>query len=60
MKKMITLYADEGKVLTNGTVYGSTIQLAEGLNGEDFFEITEAEHKEILKKEELEAQKNII
>ena len=56
MRKMITLYADEGKVLTNGKIYGSTISLAEGLNGEDFFEITEAEHKEILKKEELEAQ----
>ena len=60
MKKMVTLYADEGKVLTNGKIYGSTISLAEGLNGEDFFEITEAEHKEILKKEEFEAQKNII
>lgn len=60
MKKMVTLYADEGKVLTNGKIYGSTISLAEGLNGEDFFEITEAEHKEILKQEEFEAQKNII
>ena len=56
MKKMVTLYADEGKVLTNGKIYGSTISLAEGLNGEDFYEITEAAHKEILKKEELEAQ----
>ena len=45
MKKMITLYADEGKVLTNGTSYGTTISLAEGLNGDDFFEITEEEYK---------------
>ena len=51
MKKMVTLYADEGKVLTNGTIYGSTISLAEGLNGEDFYEITEEEYETLLKEQ---------
>ena len=49
MKKMITLYADEGKVLTNGEIYGTVISLAEGLDDAGFYEITEAEHEEILK-----------
>lgn len=49
MKKMITLYADEGKVLTNGEIYGTTISLATGLDETGFYEITEAEHNEIVK-----------
>ena len=53
MKKMITLYADEGKVLTNGTIYGSTISLAEGLNGDDFYEITEEEYENIQNEENM-------
>lgn len=51
MKKMITLYADEGKVLTNGKIYGSTISLAEGLNGDDFYEITEEEYETLLREQ---------
>ena len=51
MKTMITIYADEGKVLTNGEVYGTTISLAEGETAEGFREITKAEHDEILQKE---------
>ena len=51
MKTMVTIYADEGKVLTNGEVYGTTISLAEGETAEDFYEITKAEHNEILQKE---------
>ena len=51
MKVMTTIYADEGKVLTNGEIYGTTISLAEGLSESEFYEITEVEYEEILAKE---------
>lgn len=51
MKIMTTIYADEGKVLTNGEIYGTTISLAEGLSEAEFYEITEVEYEEILAKE---------
>lgn len=54
MKKMITLYADEGKVLTNGEVYGTTISLAEGIDGSEFYEITEAEYEKAMEEQECE------
>lgn len=50
MKIMTTLYADEGKVITNGTDYGTTISLAEGVTASDYKEITVEEYKEILDK----------
>lgn len=42
------IYADEGKVLTNGETYGTQIFLAEGLNEKDFYEISQEEYEEIL------------
>ena len=51
MKKMITIYADEGKMLTNGEVYGTTVHLAENDDGADFYEITQEQYDEILRKE---------
>ncbi|MBR5155951.1 MAG: hypothetical protein IKW62_05680 [Clostridia bacterium] len=52
MKTRIVLYADEGKVLTNGEIYGKQIYLAEGLAEDGFYEITDAEYQDILKKAE--------
>lgn len=46
------LYAAEGKVLTDGEVYGKIIYLAEGVSEDSFYEITEEEYAEILKAEE--------
>lgn len=52
MKIRKTIYADEGKILTNGDIYGRVIFLAAGLSEEDFHEIPEAEYEEILRKQE--------
>ena len=41
------LIADEGKILTDGVVYGRTIYLAKNRSPEEFHEITEAEYEEI-------------
>lgn len=51
MKKRIVITADEGKVLTDGEIYGKSIFLAEGASSNDFHEITEEEYKRILAKE---------
>lgn len=51
MKQRIVLYAEEGKVLTNGKEYGKVIYLAEGASSWDYYEITDAEYEEILAKE---------
>lgn len=56
MKKMITLYADGGKILTDGNVYGTTISLAEGETAENFREIAREEYDKML--EESGAQQN--
>ena len=39
--------ADEGKILTDGEVYGRVIYLAKGRSADEFYEITEAEYEEI-------------
>lgn len=51
MKTRMILYADEGKVLTDGEIYGRQIFLSDDRNAEDFSEITEAEYNEILEAE---------
>ena len=48
----IMLKADEGKVLTNGEVYGKVIVLGNGDVAENYREITQEEYICILKEEE--------
>ena len=51
MKSMITLYADEGMILTDGENYGTTMQLAEGRTADDIHEISMEEYDNILEAE---------
>lgn len=53
MRKMITIYADEGKVLTDGEIYGTTISLAEGEQAESFYEIDKEEYDKMLEEKEV-------
>lgn len=48
----IMLIADEGKVLTNGEVYGKHIALGNGDKPENYYEITETEYESHLSEEE--------
>lgn len=52
MKIRNVIYADDGKVLTNGETYGKQIYLAEGVDPNSFHEITDEEYAKILKEEE--------
>ena len=47
MKTRLVISADEGKILTNGEMYGKSIFLAESANIEDFYEITQEEYDAI-------------
>ena len=47
----IMLTADEGKILTNGSVYGKYIALGNGDNPENYYEITEEEYQAHLDEE---------
>ena len=52
MKTRMIIYAEDGHVLTNGEIYGTQIFLADGLNAEDFYEITDKEYQKILDEQE--------
>lgn len=52
MKTRTIIYAEEGKVLTDGKIYGKEIYLAEGESVDSFYEISEEEYEEILNREE--------
>lgn len=51
-----SIKATEGKILTNGEIYGTEIFLADGLRSKDFYEITKAEYDAILAEQEKERQ----
>ncbi len=54
MKTRTVIYADEGKVLTDGEIYGVQIFLADGQSADDFHEITQEEYETILAAEKKE------
>lgn len=57
MKSRLILYADKGKVLTDGETFCYEIQLAIGDDGSDFYEITQEEYdKKISIDNELELE----
>lgn len=54
MKQRITLYAEEGMVLTDGEHYGRIIHLSVDADASKWHEITEAEYERILAENESE------
>ncbi len=48
-----TIEAREGYILTDGTVYGTVIYLAEGVDASRFHEITREEYETIFASEEV-------
>lgn len=54
MRTRKVIYADEGKILTNGELYGRVIYLAEGVSETDFHEITEEEYNKIMTEAEMQ------
>lgn len=48
MKTRTIIIAEEGKVITNGTDYGTTIVLAEGADASAYREISMDEYEAIL------------
>lgn len=54
MKTREILYADEGKVLTNGKTYGTTIFLADGDSIDNYHEITKEEYDTVMSELEKE------
>ena len=57
MKTRTVIYADEGKVLTDGEIYGTQIFLAEGQSADNFHEISQQEYDAILAAEAEELSK---
>jgi hypothetical protein len=56
MKTRKVLYAENGKVLTNGEIYGTRIYLAEGQSDYDFYEISAEEYAAIVVQKEKESR----
>lgn len=58
MKIRNILYAEEGMMLTDGTNYGSIVNLEIGVPVDKYYEITMTEYEEIVKAEEAELLSN--
>ena len=56
MKTSKIIYADNGKVLTNGEIYGTVIYLAEGQSTEEFHEISAEEYQAIMEAKNAERE----
>ena len=44
---IVIIFADEGKILTEGEVFGTTISLEAGKTAENFYEITKEEYEKL-------------
>ena len=58
MKQRITIYADDGKVLTDGNTYGTIVHLANGVSADSYYEITQEEYERILAEKEAQSKEN--
>lgn len=56
MKQRITLYAEDGMVLTDGVHFGTVFHLAVGSDAENYHEITREEYERILAEREQEEE----
>ena len=52
MSNRIILNASDGKVFTDGNIYGKQICLEEGMSAERFYEITDEEYEQIINDED--------
>lgn len=52
MKTRTVLYADAGKILTDGNTFGKIIYLAEDGSADNFYEISENDYEKIMTQEE--------
>ena len=55
----IILLSGEGKIWTNGEIYGKQIYLAEGVSDDDFYEITDEEYENIMSNIEVEMEEEL-
>ena len=55
MKQKVTLYAEEGKILTDGVHYARVAYLMEGDDGSAWHEIPEEEYNAIMAAKEAES-----
>lgn len=59
MKKRITLYADEGMIITDGEHFGRTIVLGTDISPDGYREITEAEYEKIKESQDVSIQETV-